>query len=202
MSGSITIVRADGETLTFDAVAEYVIGRTVTVTSHPTESDAEFSDHAQMQPVTLNFRGVVTETPWRRIDASGGLERIQRAEAFLLACLRTIVSVVSARNGTFASMTITRVVAPINKLRDIHFEIEIRQVRIAVAEIVTLPGLSGSSSGDVGEQAAIDAAVLEQQMLTSLSFAAGATASATATTPKTDADRSALASLVDAVAGW
>lgn len=56
-----SIIRADGERLTFDAVPSLDIGRQVIVSQHPRERGADATDHAQALGQVITIRGYIGE---------------------------------------------------------------------------------------------------------------------------------------------
>lgn len=56
---SLTLVRADGASMTFDATAGFSTTRTVSITEYPVEEGAAVSDNAQVLPPRFTIDGVV-----------------------------------------------------------------------------------------------------------------------------------------------
>jgi hypothetical protein len=158
-----TIIREDGETLTFDATPRLVFSPSVSVTDHPIEDGSVISDHAQAQPLLITISGLVSESPLAvGTTTSGGLARVQAAIEFLRACEGVLVSVVSDRLGTFENCLITRYPHEVTPKRSLTFDVELKQVRIAEAGLVEIPTSNFTSTTSTTEavQAAIDEAMV------------------------------------------
>jgi hypothetical protein len=183
---TLTILRATGESLAFDAVVSYTIGQSITVSRHPTERDSKVGDHAQVEPQTWAGRGLVTESPARRISPTGGVARTEAARAFLRSILRERVTLLLDGRGTLTDMVMTRCDTEVSGTRGLWFPLAFDELAIADAEVVTLPGLRGSKKKDVAEQPTSDSAAIE-----------GNTGGGT--TPQVEQDRSWALQISDAL---
>ncbi len=144
------IVRADGSTLSFDAVTRITYSPSVTVTDHPVEDGSQVSDHAQRQPLLIALTAIVSESPFARVADTGGTEHTLAALAFLDAIAEERVSVVDERLGTFADLQITRWPHTVDKLLRLEIPIEFKQVRIATAGYVSIPPSQPVASAQTG----------------------------------------------------
>lgn len=151
------IVRADGSTFRFDAVTRITYSPSVTVTDHPVEDGSVVSDHAQRQPLLVSLNAIVSASPFASVASSGGAERLRAALAFLDAIAEERVSLVDDRLGTFDNLQITRWPHTVDALLRLELPIEFKQVRIATAGTVTLPGSSSSGVAPISDR---DAALL------------------------------------------
>ncbi len=194
----VSIVTAAGVVFTFDSVRELRLSGSATVTDHPTEDGRAISDNSRRNPRRLSLTGcVVTETPRAYLGEAGGPDRPLRALEFLDSLSGQQVAIVTEKLGTFLNMEIVEWPTGVDRVRRLAFNVEFKQVRIAVATSIAVPESATTS----GLAAGIDAG---EQALLSIAYATAATASATApassgTPPAQDAaNKSVLASLVDA----
>lgn len=158
---AISIIAADGEVFSFDAVDSYRRGASIDLTDHTMELGSDVTEHAQVRPKPFAFRGVVTESPYAKQSSTGGLARVQAAIAFLDRIAGQPVSVVSEVYGTMENMFLTRYDGTRGRLRELAFDIELRAVRFAEAGLVTIapstPATTSAASNlpdqqDLGEQ--------------------------------------------------
>ncbi len=133
---STTLIRPDGQTLTFDATPVIGFQKSNTITDHPIEDGSVVSDHVQRQPDQVSLTGVVSETPL----GAASPDRVQEALRFLNEAgeLGELLEMES-RFGLTGNWILESWPYDITQLRALAFEISLRQVRIATTELVMLP---------------------------------------------------------------
>ena len=194
---SISIIDEFGTTFSFDAVREYSLNSSVTVTDHPVELRGSVSDHAQKLPKTLSFRGVVTETPYDYKDrGNGGQDRVVRALAFLDSIAGNLVTVVAEVFGTFENMALVRYPTTRTDRLKLEFDCEFKQVLLAEAGLVSIPPEATSApamadEAETGEQA--------PQSASSTTAVGSAAETGTTEAEQEEADKSSLLEILEAM---
>lgn len=167
---SLTIIRPDGSTWTFDATIREDYSPALAATEHPIADGSPISDHVQRLPLSLSVECLMTESPY--IDATQnqirtaqipvGTARVLAALDFLRSCEGELLEVVSVRLGTFRSMVLLRYPHSVDRVRRLGFLLDFRQVTIGTAQSVTIPParprsevqVGAPTEQDVGDQAA------------------------------------------------
>lgn len=179
------IERSDGFFLTLDSTIAQVFVSSAVVTEHPVESGVAITDHVQPQALRVAVEGVVTETPYQLQDSdlsmilflTDGPERTEAARAFMRSLEGDLVTIVSDRVGTVESCVVERWVDTVDRFGRLNLSIDLRQIRIAEAEVVVIPpdlpaNAGMSSEQDTGDQAtsptAAAAAEADQSVLSQL----------------------------------
>lgn len=120
--------------LAFDNVDFVRVTRQIQVTKHPVEFGADVSDNARKEPVNIQLRGRITETPLL-IPAPGAVELalgfFERNEGQLVT--------ISTSRGVFPDMMITGYPWEIAGKKEIVFDVSAEQIRIASAVSVPIP---------------------------------------------------------------
>jgi hypothetical protein len=144
------LVRADS--LTFDNIDFVRVNPQLRVTSHPVELGVEVSDHVQVEPLEMQIRGRITETPIG-VPAPGAVEL---ALAFFERNEGQAVTV-STRRGIFADMFVTAYPWPIERTREIVFDVTLRKVRFASAIAIPIPARQPAPALQAGAPSGADA---------------------------------------------
>lgn len=134
---STTITRPDGASLTLDAAEAIILTPSVTVTEHPIEDGADIADHAQVRPLEVSIRGIITESPLGGND--GGPERVERALTFLRECEGLPLTVEGGRIGVISNLVLTGFPQRFTTVRNVPIDLTLRQVRIAETGSVQIP---------------------------------------------------------------
>src|SRR5690606_9380320 len=133
---STTLIRPDGQSLTFDATPVIGFQKSNTITDHPIEDGSVVSDHVQKQPDQVSLTGIVSETPL----GAASPDRVQEALRFLNeAGERGELLEMESRFGLTGNWILESWPFDITQLRALAFEVSLRQVRIATIELVMLP---------------------------------------------------------------
>jgi hypothetical protein len=144
------LVQADS--LTFDNVDFVRVNQQIRVTSHPVELGVEVSDHAQVEPLEVQIRGRITETPVGT-PAPGAVEL---ALSFFERNERQAVTV-TMRRGVFADMFVTAYPWPDEGKGEIVFDVTLRKVRFATAIAIAIPARQPSPETQAGSASTADA---------------------------------------------
>ena len=154
MAERVHLERPDGAGWTFDAWFEGVFGGSSTITEHPIEDGATISDHSQYEPLQITMDLGVTETPGEALDLPVGQERIDRAREFLQAAGRAgdPLTVTIPRMGVFEQMVLESWPNTIDSRKSSRFEVVIKQIEIAEAQIVRVPGEAIEPASRSGQQ--------------------------------------------------
>ncbi|QNO00515.1 hypothetical protein phiPsa347_077 [Pseudomonas phage phiPsa347] len=67
---SIVIRRNNGDILWFDAITQYDVNYTATVTKHPVASGGFISDHTTTDNVILNISGILSDAAELHCDSN------------------------------------------------------------------------------------------------------------------------------------
>lgn len=166
---SFTITRPSGEVLRLDRTDAESYSPSSTITEHPIEDGSTVSDHIQSRPLPITVEGIITESPYDRGDVGvligrTGVDRINAALEFLRAASTEILTVESTRLGSFSSYGLASYQHRIGVLRELRLSLNLRQVRLAEVETVSIPPLApaptqstGAPDGqDAGQQASAD----------------------------------------------
>lgn len=133
---STTLIRPDGQSLTFDATPTIGFQKSNTITDHPIEDGSLVSDHVQKQPDQVSLTGIVSDSP---LGATGEY-RVQDALRFLNeAGERGELLELESRFGLTGNWILESWPYDITQLRALAFEVSLRQVRIATTEMIMLP---------------------------------------------------------------
>lgn len=133
---STTLIRPDGQSLTFDATPVIGFQKTNTITDHPIEDGSLVSDHVQKQPDQVSLTGIVSDSP---LGATGDF-RVQDALRFLNeAGLRGELLELESRFGLTGNWILESWPYDITQLQALTFAVTLRQVRIATTELIMLP---------------------------------------------------------------
>lgn len=135
MSGIIT--SADGETLRFDVVLTEAYTPKNEVTDHPVEDGTTFSDHIQRQPLEFNVIGIISETPFS--DEPISPTRLADVIAFFDRAATGLCTYTSTRFGQIERLAILSWNYENDVFDRLQFTVGFKQVRIAEAEIVSIP---------------------------------------------------------------
>jgi hypothetical protein len=161
---SLTILRANGSSLTLDAVPSLSRTHSVSVTENPVEAGAAVSDHAQVLPPRFTVAGVVSyEGPLGADNstlasatagaAAGaalgqqnqsvtgpltGRARQNAAEAYLEAILGEPVTIVY-RGRSWANIVIEELTLPEEGGTNLKPQITLKQITIVSSQTVRLP---------------------------------------------------------------
>lgn len=161
---SLTILRANGASLTLDAVPSLSRTHSVTVTENPVELGAAVSDHAQVLPPRFTVAGVVSyegplgaDTSARTSALAGaaagaaagtqnqsvtgaatGRARQDAAEAYLEAILGEPVTVVY-RGRSWSNVVIEELTLPEEGGSNLKPQITLKQIRIVSSQTARLP---------------------------------------------------------------
>jgi len=147
----VTIIRqSDRRALTLDNVSLESYEPTIEVTNHPVEDGVDISDHAQPKPTRFSIRMVQTESPFANVSATGGVQRILDALAFLRSIEGKLVNVVTTRTGTVTNCLLTGYPYEITARRALPAVLRFQQVKIAAVESVIIPPLQPVPSAQVG----------------------------------------------------
>jgi len=167
MSASIT--REDGDALLFAATTRLAVGRSVAVTSHPVESGADVSDHAQPDAETIQIGGIIA------LDT--GPNGRTRALAFLdgICVGGEVVTVEHPRIGRREGMVCEGYTCGVPGMTALEFSASFRQVRIVLPFVVEIPPGQPTARGrdlagetDAGQQATAEAAPAQAQRVRSI----------------------------------
>lgn len=135
MSGIITT--PDGETLQFDVVLTEQYGPKNDVTEFPVEDGTTYSDHIQRKPFTFTVVGIISETPFS--DAAISPTRLADTIEFFDRAASDLVTYTSTRFGLIEQLTIESWTFTNDVFDRLQFTVGLKQIRIAEAEIVSIP---------------------------------------------------------------
>lgn len=135
MSGIIT--SSSGETLQFDVVVSEQYAPKNKVTEYPVEDGSIYSDHIQRQSFVFNIIGIISETPFSVEEISP--TRLADAIEFLNRAAEDLVTYTSTKYGIIDNLALEAWSYTNDVMRRLEFQIGFRQVRIATAEIVSIP---------------------------------------------------------------
>lgn len=133
---STSLIRPDGQTLTFDATPRVSWQKNVSITDHPIEDGSTVSDHAQQQPDRVTLTGVVSDSPL----GEASTDRVREALAFLNeAGSRAELLELESRFGVTGNWLLESWPHDVTQLRALAFEVSLRKVRIPSVQVVMLP---------------------------------------------------------------
>lgn len=135
---SVTLVRPNGESLTFDASPNQSWSTSNSITDHPVEEGVTISDHARHQHLQVSITGIVSDS----FVGDGGSEgdRITQALRFLNdAGEGAELLELESRHARSGPWLLESWPYDVTHLRNLVFNIALREVRIAKVETRTLP---------------------------------------------------------------
>lgn len=149
-------------TLTFDNHDFVQVSPSSRVTEHPVEGGSDVADHIQVLGTEFVIRGRISDTV---IALSPEPGRVEAALAFFDQNRTALLTAVTARS-TFTNLLLIGFPYTENILRNLVWDVRLRQITIASAVSVPIPPRqpvppvqTGSSTGqDAGSQATSDAA--------------------------------------------
>ena len=151
MSGIVTTPA--GEELQFDVVLTETFTPKNLVTDVPVEDGTVFSDHIQRQPFIFTVIAIISETPF--LDEQISVTRLLDAIAFLDRAGDDILTYTSTRFGLIEQLALTGWSYTNDDFDRLEFTLSFKQIKIAEAEIVSIPRPSPPAATpvrDCGEQ--------------------------------------------------
>jgi hypothetical protein len=142
------------DVLAFDNIESLRVSPRISVTAHPIEIGVEVSDHAQSEPLTIGLRGRITETPLLIPKP----QAVELAIAWFERNTGSIVTLVSSR-GIWASLIVERYDWENTGRREIVFDVQLREVRIATPVSVLIPPRMPAPPLQAGAASAANAGV-------------------------------------------
>lgn len=136
-----TIIKPDGNSLTFDITEYEDFSPRVMLSAHPIEDGSNYTDHAQLMPQSYRARCLITETPFAANSANlpaSGPERVQIALDFLKSCVGQRLSIQTVRRGILQNMQLESWNHRFTVRRDISIDLECQEALIAKASSVAI----------------------------------------------------------------
>jgi hypothetical protein len=149
-----SIIRANGESLTFDATAEVRFAPSIRITEHPIEDGSLVADHAQANPTPVLITGLVSNAP---LDNGANLTATRQIDAvrFFESIIGELVTVTSDRIGTVGSLMLAAYPHSFRQA-PLFFDVELRPVVLAEAGVVFIPVSAPAAAQQVGFPDATD----------------------------------------------
>ncbi len=189
--------QSDGETWRPDAVVRFSAPRTLSVTTHPVEEGVTVADHVQRQPTRISIECVLTENPVGVGGATGGRVHVKELLDWLRETAELdnpLVDVVTVRDGVYTDFAIVSIPADFDNVSRVRFTLELQEIRVATATTVLI------SVEDVDDYEAEDADTATASGAPDEVDVGEQATTSTDTDPEAEeADKSALASLLDAL---
>jgi len=154
----LIILRADGESWSFDAVTRQASDPRARITDHPVESGAPISDHQIRQPIRETATATVTQSPLegRVYDQPTGPERIAAAKDFLTGCWGQLVTL-TYHDEDLESYMLTSMANERGGYSARRFALEFREVVIVESQTVEIPVTQAAPSASAGLASEVDA---------------------------------------------
>lgn len=149
---AVTIIRADGASLTFDGSPEQSYAVTGRVTEHPVEDGSTFGDHYVRLPDTETIPVVVTMSPKAFGTLPPGPLRLEVARQFLEEARGQLLTVVTSRR-VLTDRMLLGVSWRDTTTEQRVFELRLKQLQIATAQSVEIPPEAPRSDGGDGGSA-------------------------------------------------
>ena len=155
---SFSIIRPDGAVLVFDACLRESHSAELEATEHPLEDGAVIVDHVRRLPYRLAAEALINEAagPGEGSLTETGIDRIRAALAFLRACERQPLRVVTDRLGTVENMLLTGYPHDVETVRNLPFSLRFVQARFAEQATVIIPPAAPRPSAQAGSPTATD----------------------------------------------
>lgn len=129
----------DNASLTFDATPRVSFSQTAQITTHPVESGSDVSDNSRANQLSIRLVGIVTETPLGTVASTGGAAAVIAARDFLnSSLLEGRLLKLTCRLGVFTNLLVGGLPHDLTVQRSLTFNLDLKQVRIASSQSVTI----------------------------------------------------------------
>jgi len=143
---SLTIIREDGRSWTFDGVPQLGLSRSQRVTEHPIEDGSTIADHLARQPDREKIPAVVTAHPREDHGQPRGTARLALARLFIEGCYGQRLIIRHEKLGFLTNRVLVDHAETISTMTRIVFNLSLKQVIIATAESVDIPADAPAAS--------------------------------------------------------
>ena len=144
------IIRADGTEFKPDATLSESWDHRIQVTEHPVEDGRTVSDHAQVLPLGLTARVIITESPFSNVSTFAGPDHVLQARDFFESVEGQIVSVVTTRYGRLENMVLLGWPNDVTVLRNMAVTLTFRQIEIAEVGFIAIPPRRPAPAAETG----------------------------------------------------
>jgi len=154
----LIILRADGESWSFDAVTRQSSDPQARITDHPIEDGSPISDAQMRQPIKETAVATVTQSPFegRTYDQPTGVERVAAAKAFLTGCWGQLVTLIYP-DEDIESFMLTSMANERSGYLSRRFALEFREVVIVESQTVEIPVTQAAPVASAGLASEVDA---------------------------------------------
>ena len=152
---AVTIIRANGASLTFDGSPEQAYTPTGRVTEHPVESGGTYGDHYVRLPDTETIPVVVTTSPGAIGTLPPGPLRLEVARQWLEEAAGQLLTVVTSRRILLNRMLIGWGWKDTTRESRV-FTLRLKQVQVATAQSVEIPPEAPRADGGDGGSADVE----------------------------------------------